>query len=47
MRDALSILDQLLSLGQEKLTSQQRVLIEQLAKEFGNDVAAKNRKFHL
>ena len=31
----------------EKLTSQQRALIEQLAKEFGNDVAAKNRKFHL
>jgi molecular chaperone DnaJ len=31
----------------EKLTSQQRSLIEQLAKEFGNDVAAKNRKFHL
>ena len=31
----------------QKLTSQQRSLIEQLAKEFGNDVSTKNRKFHL
>jgi molecular chaperone DnaJ len=31
----------------EKLTSQQRALLEQLAKEFGSDVQAKNRKFHL
>jgi molecular chaperone DnaJ len=31
----------------EKLTSQQRALLEQLAKEFGSDVQAKNRKFRL
>jgi molecular chaperone DnaJ len=31
----------------EKLTSQQRTLLEQLAKEFGTDVQSKNRKFHL
>ena len=31
----------------EKLTLQQRALLEQLAKEFGGDVQAKNRKFHL
>jgi molecular chaperone DnaJ len=29
----------------EKLTSQQKLLIEQLAKEFGSDVSTKNRKF--
>jgi molecular chaperone DnaJ len=31
----------------EKLTSKQRVLLEQLAKEFDTDVLTKNRKFHL
>jgi molecular chaperone DnaJ len=31
----------------EKLTDQQRGLLEQLAKEFGSDVQSKNRKFHL
>ena len=31
----------------EKLTAQQRALLEQLAKEFGTDVQTKNRKFHL
>ena len=31
----------------EKLTYQQRALLEQLAKEFGTDVASKNRKFRL
>jgi molecular chaperone DnaJ len=31
----------------EKLTSQQRVLLEQLAKELGSDVSTKNRKFRL
>ncbi len=31
----------------EKLTNQQRALLEQLAKEFGNDVQIKNRKFRL
>jgi molecular chaperone DnaJ len=31
----------------ERLTSQQRALIEQLAKEFSSDVQAKSRKFHL
>jgi molecular chaperone DnaJ len=30
----------------EKLTSQQRTLIEELAKEFGTDVSAKKGKFH-
>lgn len=31
----------------EKLTSGQRALLEQLAKEFGSDVQGKNRKFRL
>jgi len=31
----------------EKLTSQQRILVEQLAKEFGSDVSAKKSKFRL
>ena len=31
----------------EKLTAPQRALLEQLAKEFGTDVQAKNRKFRL
>jgi DnaJ-class molecular chaperone len=31
----------------EKLTSQQRVLMEQLAKEFGTDVQGKGHKFRL
>jgi molecular chaperone DnaJ len=31
----------------EKLTSKQRVLLEQLAKEFGSDVRSKSHKFHL
>ena len=31
----------------EKLTTQQRALLEQLAKEFNSDVQAKNRKFRL
>ena len=31
----------------EKLTAKQRALLEQLSKEFGGDVQAKNRKFHL
>jgi molecular chaperone DnaJ len=31
----------------EKLTSQQRVLLEQLARELGTDVQQKGRKFHL
>ena len=31
----------------EKLTAQQRTLLEQLSKEFGGDVQAKNRKFRL
>jgi molecular chaperone DnaJ len=31
----------------EKLTSQQRALLEQLAKEFGSEVQNKNRKFRL
>ena len=30
----------------EKLTSQQRILLEQLAKEFGQDIQPKTRKFH-
>ena len=31
----------------EKLTSQQRMLLEQLAKEFGQDMQARTHKFHL
>jgi molecular chaperone DnaJ len=31
----------------EKLTTQQRALLEQLAKEFNLDLQAKNRKFHM
>ena len=31
----------------EKLTAPQKALLEQLAKEFGSDVASKGRKFHL
>ena len=31
----------------EKLTAPQKALLEQLAKEFGTDVASKNHKFHL
>jgi DnaJ-class molecular chaperone len=31
----------------EKLTAQQRVLLEQLAREFGTGVQARNRKFRL
>ena len=31
----------------EKLTPEQRVIIEELAKEFGSDVQTKSRKFHL
>lgn len=31
----------------EKLTSQQRTLLEQLAKEFSTDVSQKSHKFHL
>jgi len=31
----------------EKLTYQQRVLLEQLAKELGSDVQQRNRKFRL
>jgi molecular chaperone DnaJ len=30
----------------EKLTSQQRMLLEQLAREFGQDAQPKSRKFH-
>jgi len=30
----------------QKLTAQQRALIEQLAKEFSTDVQTKNHKFH-
>jgi molecular chaperone DnaJ len=30
----------------EKLTQQQRALLEQLAKEFNQDVQPKSRKFH-
>ena len=31
----------------DRLTSPQKALLEQLAKEFGSDVTGKNRKFHL
>ena len=31
----------------EKLTSQQRMLLEQLAKEFGQDTQVRTHKFHL
>jgi molecular chaperone DnaJ len=30
----------------EKLTTQQKILLEQLAKEFGSDISVKKGKFH-